>query len=150
LGIRNVGLKTSLDLAFTFKSIEELKEASIERLESISDVGPVVAQSIYDWFQLKENREFLKRLKERGVSYFIEKRGGKLLGKTFVITGTLEKMSRDVAKEKIVSLGGEVSGAVSKNTGYLILGENPGLKHERAKALGVKILKEEDFLKMIS
>ncbi|MFZ2390212.1 MAG: NAD-dependent DNA ligase LigA [Minisyncoccales bacterium] len=150
LGIRNVGLKTSFDLALNFKSIEEIANASIENLENISDIGPTVAQSIHDWFSLKENKEFLKRLKERGVKYFIEKRSGKLLGKKFVITGTLEKMSRDIAKEKIVSLGGEVSDAVSKNIDYLISGENPGSKYEKAKALGIKILKEEEFLKMIS
>jgi len=150
LGIRNVGLKTSFDLAAKFKSIEEIEKASMEDLENISDVGPIVAQSIYDWFQRKENREFLKRLKERGVKYFIEKRGGKLSGKKFVITGILEKMSRDIAKEKIVFLGGDVSDAVSKNIDYLVSGDNPGSKYEKAKLLGVKILKEEEFLKMIS
>lgn len=150
LGIRNVGLKTSFDLALTFKSIEEIESASVEELESISDVGPIVAQSIYDWFRLKENKEFLKKLKERGVKYFIEKREGKLLGKKFVITGTLEKMSRDVVKEKIVFLGGEVSDSVSKNIDYLVSGENPGSKYEKAKKLGIKILKEEEFLKIIS
>jgi len=150
LGIRNVGLKTSFDLASTFKSIEELGRASIEKLEDISDVGPIVAQSIYDWFQLKENREFLNKLKERGVKYFLEKREGKLLNKKFVITGSLEKMSRDIAKEKIIALGGNVSDSVSKNIDYLVSGENPGSKYEKAKALGIKILKEEEFLKMIS
>ncbi|MFZ3057483.1 MAG: NAD-dependent DNA ligase LigA [Minisyncoccales bacterium] len=150
LGVRNVGLKTSFDLALNFKSIEEIANASIENLENISDIGPTVAQSIHDWFSLKENKEFLKRLKERGVRYFIEKRSGKLLGKKFVITGTLEKMSRDIAKEKIISLGGEISDAVSKNINYLISGENPGSKYEKAKVLGIKILKEEEFLKMIS
>jgi DNA ligase (NAD+) len=149
LGIRNVGLKTSFDLANTFKSIEEIEGASIEKLENISDVGPIVAQSIYDWFQSKENREFLKKLKERGVGYFVEKRGGKLLNQKFVITGTLEKMSRDIAKEKIVALGGSVFDAVSKNIDYLVSGDSPGSKYEKAKSLGIKILKEEDFLKMI-
>jgi DNA ligase (NAD+) len=150
LGIRNVGLKTSFDLALNFKSIEEIENASIEELENISDVGPIVAQSIYDWFCLKENREFLNRLKERGVRYFIEKRSGKLLGKKFVITGTLEKMSRDIAKEKIVFLGGEVSDSISKNIDYLVSGVNPGSKYEKAKTLEIKILKEAEFLKMIS
>jgi len=150
LGIRNVGLKTSFDLANTFKTIEEIEKASLEELENISDVRPIVAQSIYDWFGLKENRDFIKRLKKRGVSYFIEKRGGKLANKKFVITGILEKMSRDIAKEKIISLGGDVSDAVSKNIDYLVIGGNPGSKYEKAKALGVKILKEEEFLKMIN
>lgn len=150
LGIRNVGLKTSFDLASTFKSIEDLSNVSIEELENISDVGPIVAQSIYEWFSLKENKEFLKRLKERGVKYFIEKREGRLMNKKFVITGTLEKMSRDIAKEKIIALGGDISDAVSKNIDYLVSGINPGSKYEKAKELGVKILKEEEFLKMIN
>ena len=150
LGIRNVGLKTSFDLALTFKSIEEIENASVEELESISDVGPIVAQSIFDWFRLKENKDFLRKLKERGVKYFIEKREGKLLGKKFVITGTLEKMSRDVAKENIILLGGEVSDSISKNIDYLVFGVNPGSKYEKAIKLGIKTLKEEDFLKIIS
>ena len=144
-----MGQKTSLDLSLTFKSIEELVEAKLEDLENISDVGPVVAQSIYDWFRIKENRDFLAKLKAGGVRYFIEKREGKLNGQKFVITGTLEQMSREEAKEKIISLGGEISESVSKNIDYLIVGESPGSKYDKAKQLGVKILKEEEFLKMI-
>ncbi len=149
LGIRNVGQKTSLDLSLNFKSIEELAEAKLEQLEAISDVGPVVAQSIYDWFRVKENKEFLSKLKERGVRYFIEKRGGKLNGQKFVITGTLKEMSREAVKERIVSLGGEVSESVSKNIDYLVVGESPGSKYDKARKLGVKILNEDEFLKMI-
>lgn len=150
LGIRNVGQKTSADLAKKFKSIEDLAKADKEGLENISDVGPVVAGSIVEWFSDKENLKFLEKLKEREVKYFSEKAGTKLSGKKFVITGTLEKMSRELAKERIVALGGDVSDAVSKNIDYLVLGENPGSKHDKAKSLGVKIIKEEEFLRMIS
>jgi len=150
LGIRNVGQKTSIDLSKKFKSIEDLSRSSAEELENISDVGPVVSKSIVEWFKDKDNIKFLKKLKERGVSYFFEKSGNKFSGKTFVITGTLNKMSRELAKEKIISLGGEVSEAVSKNTDYLVLGENPGSKYEKARDLGVEIVGEDKFLKMIS
>jgi DNA ligase (NAD+) len=150
LGIRNVGQKTSADLAKKFKSIEDLAGATEEELESISDVGPIVAKSIAEWFKDRENSKFLDKLRERGVRYFLEKTGSKLVGKKFVITGTLEKISRELAKEKIVSLGGDVSDSVSPNTDFLVLGENPGSKYEKAKDFKVKIIKEEEFLKMIS
>ncbi|MFA5310115.1 MAG: NAD-dependent DNA ligase LigA [Candidatus Paceibacterota bacterium] len=150
LGIRNVGQKTSIDLSKKFKSIEDLSKSNIEELENISDVGPIVSKSIVEWFKDKDNIKFLKKLKERGVSYFFEKSGNKFSGKTFVITGTLNKMSRELAKEKIISLGGEVSEAVSKNTDYLVLGDSPGSKYEKARDLGVEIIKEDKFLKMIS
>ena len=150
LGIRNVGQKTSIDLSKKFKSIEDLAKSNIEGLENISDVGPIVSKSIVEWFEDKDNIKFLKKLKERGVSYFFEKSGNKFSGKTFVITGTLNKMSRELVKEKIISLGGEVSEAVSKNTDYLVLGENPGSKYEKARDLGVEIVEEGKFLKMIS
>lgn len=150
LGIRNVGQKTSFDLSKKFKSIEDLAKSNIEELENISDVGPIVSKSIVEWFEDRDNIKFLKKLKERGVSYFFEKSGNKFSGKTFVITGTLNKMSRELAKEKIIYLGGEVSEAVSKNTDYLVLGENPGSKYEKAKGLGIEIVGEDKFLKMIS
>jgi DNA ligase (NAD+) len=150
LGIRNVGQKTSSDLSKKFKSIEELSKVTLAELEDISDVGPVVSLSIVDWFGDRDNIKFLQKLKERGVNYFLERTGSKLSGKKFVITGTLQKMSRELAKEKIISLGGDVSGAVSSGTDYLVLGENPGSKHEKALELGVKIIKEEEFLRMIS
>jgi len=149
LGIRNVGIKTSTDLSKKFKSIEDLIHASSEDLENISDVGPVVAKSITEWFRDKDNVRFINKLKERGVKYFIEKTGNRLNGKKFVITGTLEKMSRELAKERVIVLGGDVSDAISKNIDYLVLGENPGSKYEKAKKLNVKIIKEEEFLKMV-
>ena len=151
LGIRNVGQKTSHDLSKRFESIEEIENSTIEDLENINDVGPIVARSIFEWFNDKENKEFLKKLEERGVTYFHEELSKNVLsGKKFVLTGTMEKLSRELAKEKILSLGGEVSSSISKNTDYLVLGENPGTKREKAKELGVKIIGEGEFLKMIS
>jgi DNA ligase (NAD+) len=149
LGIRNVGQKTSLDLGRKFGSIERIKSSSLEELESVSDIGPVVAKSIFEWFRDKDNLEFLKKLDDAGVKYLKEKIISRLNGKKFVITGTLDKMSREEAKERIVSLGGETSEAVSKNISYLVVGNNPGSKYEKAKALGVKILDEEELLRMI-
>jgi len=151
LGIRNVGQKTSHDLSKRFESIEEIENSTIEDLENINDVGPIVARSIFEWFNDKENKDFLKKLEERGVTYFHEELSKNVLsGKKFVLTGTMEKLSRELAKEKILSLGGEVSSSISKNTDYLVLGENPGTKREKAKELGVKIIGEGEFLKMIS
>ncbi len=149
LGIRNAGQKTSQDLARKFKSIERIRGASIKELENISDIGPVVAESIFGWFKDKDNLKLLEKLKRSGVKYLEERVGSRLAGKKFVITGTLEKMSREEARERIVSLGGDASDAVSKNIDYLVVGENPGSKYDKAKKLGVKILNEEEFLKMI-
>jgi len=150
LGIRNVGQKNSSTLSKKFKSIEDLSKSSINDLENISDVGPIVAKSIIEWFKDEDNIRFLKKLKERGVKYYFEKFKNKFSGKKFVITGTMEKMSRELAKEKIISLGGEISEAISKNTDYLVLGDNPGSKYEKARELGIRIIKEKEFLKMIN
>lgn len=150
LGIRNVGQKTSKDLAKRFKTIEEIKNVSKEDLESISDIGPTVSASIIDWFSEKENELFLNELQKRGVRYFNEKqKSNKLSGKKFVITGTMKSLSRELAKEKIMLLGGEVSTSVSKNIDYLVVGENPGSKYQKAEEFGIEIINEQDFLEMI-
>ena len=150
LGIRNVGQKTSKDLAKRFKTIEEIKDASKEELESISDIGPTVSESIVDWFSDRENNLFLNELEKKGIIYFNEKqKSNKLSGKKFVITGTMKGLSRELAKEKIMLLGGEVSTSVSKNIDYLVTGENPGSKYQKAEEFGVKIINEQDFLEMI-
>ncbi|MDD2274422.1 MAG: NAD-dependent DNA ligase LigA [Candidatus Pacebacteria bacterium] len=150
LGIRNVGQKTSKDLAKRFKSIEDIKDATKEELESLSDIGPIVSESIIDWFSDKDNQLFLRELERKGVVYFLEKQKSSILsGKKFVITGTMKNLSRELAKEKIISLGGEVSSAVSKNIDYLVSGENPGSKYQKAKDIGLIIINEEEFLEMI-
>jgi DNA ligase (NAD+) len=151
LGIRNVGEETAQDLAEYFGSIEKLKKASLEELQKVMDIGPVVARSIYDWFREKKNLEFLEKIKKVGVEVFEEKKPKRqpLGGKTFVLTGALETMSREEAKEKIRLLGGEISESVSKKTDYVVVGKEPGSKLERAKKLGVKTINEPEFLKLI-
>jgi DNA ligase (NAD+) len=149
LGIRHVGAVTASDLAAHFGSIERIKDASYDDLRDVDGVGEVVAESIYGWFREKKNIELLKKLKEYGVHYGEAKRGDKLNGLTFVITGSLEKMAREEAEEKIRQLGGKASGSVSKNTSYVVMGENPGSKAEKAENLGVKIISEKELLELL-
>jgi len=155
LGIRNVGEETSQDLAENFCSFEKLKNASLEELQKIMDIGPVVAKSIYDFFQEKRNLKFIEKLKKVGVKiqyptpHQILVGGLKLKGLTFVLTGSLETMTREEAKEKIRILGGEISESVSKKTDFVIVGKEPGSKLEKAKKLGVKIINEREFLDLI-
>ncbi len=154
LGIRNVGEETCFDLAEKFGNLENLEKAAFADLQSIRDIGPVVAKSVYDYFQDKKNLEFLAKLKKAGVVIKKEKRlpagrQEKLAGFTFVLTGTLETMSRDLAKQRIRSLGGEVSESVSAETNFVIAGKDPGSKFEKAKKSAVKILDEQGFLEMI-
>jgi DNA ligase (NAD+) len=151
LGIRNVGEETAQDLAEHFGSIEKLKKASLEELQKIMDIGPVVARSIYDFFQDKRNLKFIEKLKKVGVEIVSEKKQKvqPLKGKIFVLTGSLETMTREEAKEKIREFGGEISESVSKKTDYVVLGKEPGSKLEKAKELGVKIINEKEFLSML-
>jgi DNA ligase (NAD+) len=121
-------------------------------LNNIHDIGPIVAESIYDWFQKPYNRKLLDEFEKAGV-HVINERGGKnsnkLKGKTFVLTGTLESLSREGAKDKIRDLGGDVSSSVSENTDFVIAGSEPGSKYDKAKKLGIKILTEKQFLEML-
>jgi DNA ligase (NAD+) len=152
LGIRNVGEETAQDLAEYFGSIEKLEKASLEELQKIMDVGLVVARSIYEFFQEKRNLKFIEKLKKAGVKiqYPISKiQYLKLKGKTFVLTGGLETMTREEAKEKIRLLGGEISETVSKKTDYVIVGKEPGSKFDQANQLGIKMLNEQEFLKLL-
>ena len=149
LGIRHVGEETAFDLANTFKSIKKLKEASLENLLEVKDIGPVVAESIYKWFLEKENKNLIEKLLDKVKIIEPKKIESKFSGKVFVLTGTLENMSRDLAKEKIRSLGGDISESVSKLTDYVVSGKEPGSKFDKAKKLGVKILSEKEFLEMI-
>ncbi len=152
LGIRNVGEQTALDLAKHFGSLEKLEKATKEELASVLDVGPVAAESIYNFFRGKKNLKFLDKLKKVDVEIISEKRkakGEKLKGLTFVLTGTLETMVREEAKEKIRELGGEISESVSKKTDYVIAGKESGSKYEKAKKLGIKIINEREFLDLI-
>jgi DNA ligase (NAD+) len=148
LGIRNVGEATARDLAQHFTSLEALQAASAEDLQAVNDVGPIVTQSILEFFAEPHNREVIASLLEVGVSWpAIEAKpvDGALVGKTLVITGTLPTLSRDEAKALIEAHGGKVSGSVSKKTDYLLAGEAAGSKLEKAQTLGVAILDEAAF-----
>ncbi|MEK7575067.1 MAG: NAD-dependent DNA ligase LigA [Patescibacteria group bacterium] len=152
LSISQVGEETAYDLANHFGSIKKIAEAKFEELEAISGVGPIVAKSLLDWFSDKNNMALVNRLllhvrveslKKADISKL------PLAGKSFVLTGTLSSLSRDEAGQKIRSLGGDVSGSVSKNTSFVVAGENPGSKLDIAEKLGVPVLTETDFIKKI-
>lgn len=152
LSIPQVGEETAILLEKELGNIENLKNTKVEDLEKINGVGPIVAESIVNWFQDKGNIRQLERLLlyvniEKNIKPQIIE--SKLSLKTFVLTGTLSTMSRDEAKEKIRFLGGEISSSVSKETDYVVAGENPGSKYDKAIELGVKILDEEQFQKLI-
>ncbi|MFZ2970257.1 MAG: helix-hairpin-helix domain-containing protein, partial [Minisyncoccia bacterium] len=150
LGIHHVGEEMSYDLALHFKNLENIKRASIEDLTRSHDVGPVVAESLHNYFRDAGNLKLLNDLEKVGVKIFSDKAPeGKLAGRSFVVTGTLESMSREEAHEKIRALGGNVSSAVSAKTSFVLAGENPGSKFEKAKRLGVKIIGEKEFINMI-
>lgn len=152
LGILHVGEETARDLAQNFESLERLQKASLEEINEIENIGPAVSKSVYEFFRDKHNLEFIEKLKQNGVVIEKVKKSekGKFSGLTFVLTGTLATMSREIAKEKILALGGKVSGSVSKNTSYVVAGADAGSKLTNAQKLGVKILNEQEFLKLLS
>lgn len=150
LGILHVGEETAIDLAEHFRSLEKIEKAPFEELNNIPNIGEVVARSLHEWFREERNKNMLKKLlKFVDIENPKKRAPGKLTGKTFVLTGELEAMSRDEAKAKVRELGGDPSETVSKNTDYVVVGANPGSKYARAQKLGVKILDEKEFLKMI-
>lgn len=152
LGIRQVGEKLAQSLARKFQDLDRLARASEEELTELEDVGPKVAASIVFFFRQPENQKLLERLRAAGLKFRekAEKAGPQpLQGLTFVLTGTLSSMTRDQAKEKIESLGGSVSSSVGKKTDYLVVGQEPGSKLDRARELGVKTIDEKEFLKLI-
>jgi DNA ligase (NAD+) len=155
LGIRGVGEVSANDLARHFTDLEALSKAKAEQLDALDGIGMSVAESVADWFSLPANKAVIKKLKASGVwPHGGERANAKIRasnaldGKTFVITGTLPNFSRDDAKEFIESHGGKVTDSVSKKTSYLVLGEEPGSKYEKAKSLGVKIIDEEGLKKL--
>lgn len=152
LGILNVGLKTAKDLQNKFKSLDAILNASYDDLTSIDEIGDAIAYSILDFFSSQDNINMIKRMLELGLKVTnIEKATNTqtLLGSTFVLTGTLNNLTRKEAENIIKENGGNVSSSVSKNTTYLLLGDNPGSKYEKAKKIGVTIISEEDLLNMI-
>jgi DNA ligase (NAD+) len=152
LGIRHVGFETAVLLSRQFKSLDKLRQASLEDLDEIEGIGEVMAQSIIDYFSNKDEAKRLDNLLNfiivRSTTYDV--RIGPLSGTTWVFTGSLDSMSRDEAKEKVRALGADVSESVSKKTTFVVVGEDPGSKAEKAKKLGVEILSEKDFLKKLS
>ncbi len=154
LGIRGVGEVMAGELARHFKDLDHLSKATLEELMEIEGVGPNIAQSIVDWFRRPGNQEFLRKLREAGVwpteqMPFESREEQPLAGLTFVVTGTLKEFTRDGIKSYLESLGAKVTDSVSKNTSYLLLGENPGSKLEKARQLGVKIISEDDLKQLI-
>jgi len=151
LGIRNVGEQTAIDLAEQFGSLDTLRKASLGEIESILNIGPIVASSVYEWFCQTYNIKLLDKLLLVGVvvTKDVKKKQNKLQGKSFVITGSLEMMTRDIAKGRVRELGGQISESVSKKTNYVVAGSEPGSKFEKAQKLGVRILNEKEFLKLI-
>jgi DNA ligase (NAD+) len=151
LGIRFVGERTAESLAEHFGSIDALMKASVVELEEVNEVGPRIAQSIVEFFQEPRNRQLVERLREAGLTFKGKKkeRGTKLAGKTFVLTGTLAKYSRDQAKKMIEDAGGRVSGSVSKKTDYVVAGADAGSKLDKAKELGVEVIGEKEMEEMV-
>ena len=150
LGIRHVGAQTAIDLAKKFKSIDTLKLATLEKLEAIDGIGKVVAESVLAWFADEDNLKLLDKLEHVGVRPQFEEKSGKLAGKSFVVTGTLESMSRDAAAEKIRALGGTFQTSVGKDTDYLVAGGKVGAsKLKKAESYGTKVVNEAEFLSII-
>jgi len=151
LGILHVGEETARDLASNFGTLEKLEKAGLEEINEIENIGPAVSESVYDFFHDKNNLNFIEKLLKNGVILQKEKRkeNGKFKGLIFVLTGTLSTLSRELAKEKIINLGGKISGSVSKNTSYVVAGVEAGSKLTNAQKLGVKIINEQEFLKML-
>ncbi|MDO8654850.1 MAG: NAD-dependent DNA ligase LigA [bacterium] len=152
LGIRHAGEETAVDLTYQFKSIEELAKASKEKLSEVRDIGGVVAESIFQWFHSKENQRLLRALFRAGVKIEYPKhirQNNKFQGVSFVLTGTLETMTREEAKERVRQLGGEISGSVSKKTDYVVAGSEPGTKMKKAQELGVRVIGEKEFIRLL-
>jgi DNA ligase (NAD+) len=161
LGIRHVGVRAAWILASCFGSLDKIAQAKIEEFDEIEEIGPVMARSIFNFFQTKENRRVIEKLKKAGVN--IENReqrtpyhkgtwqaeNRELEGKMFVVTGSLEGFTRQEIEEIIRAHGGNASSSVSKNTDFLIAGKEPGSKLDKAKSMGVKVIGEEEFKKML-
>jgi len=152
LGIRHIGQSAAGALAEAFGSMEKLLSADRERLEEVEGIGPTLAESVREFFDAPENRAVVKRLAGHGVDMTAPRRAsvsGPLSGKAFVVTGTLSSLSRSQATSGIEVRGGRVTGSVSKKTDYVVAGESPGSKLDRARELGIPVLDEEAFLALL-
>jgi DNA ligase (NAD+) len=151
LGIREVGEATARQLTLHFKSLDAIRAATKEKLQEVTDIGPIVAHHIVNFFHEKHNQTIVSKLLDAGIQWepVKEQESSIFNGKTFVLTGTLDSMSRDEAKEKLESLGAKVSASVSAKTNYVVAGAEAGSKLAKAKELDVTILNEADFIKML-
>ncbi len=154
LGIRHVGVETAEALARHFGSFDKIRLAKLEELQQVADIGPVVAESLYRFYAIKENQHLIDRLQKEVKIVAPTKPSrsageGKLAEQSIVFTGTLATISRSVAQQKAREAGADVNDSVSKNTDFVVVGQDPGSKAEKANQLGVKVLSEEEFLKLI-
>ncbi|HAM39281.1 MAG TPA: DNA ligase (NAD(+)) LigA [Elusimicrobia bacterium] len=151
LGIRNVGEKAAITLAKKFLTIDNLMNATVDDLQKIYEIGPIMAESIVKFFNQTETKKLIEKLKIAGVNMKeeVKKVPQVLEGKTFVFTGELKSLSRTDAETKVRELGGNATSSVSKKTDFVVVGENPGSKYNEAKRLGIRIIGEEEFLDMI-
>jgi DNA ligase (NAD+) len=151
LGIRHVGEHTAQLLADHFKSLERLKNASLQELLSIKGIGEETARSVKAFFEDERNLKNIERLLNAGITFEEVKaqEGFPVAGKTFVFTGALKSMTREKAKKMVVERGGRVASQVSRSVDYVVVGESPGSKLNRARQLGIKTINEEEFLDML-
>lgn len=154
LGIREVGEATARNLAMSFGDLEKIETADIDALQQVEDIGPIVAQHVAGFFRQPHNIELIEKLRGYGLHWpeikVTPKEELPLAGQTVVVTGTLQSMSRDEAKSKLRELGAKAAGSVSKNTAFVVVGENPGSKQAKAEQLGITILNEDEFLKLLA
>jgi DNA ligase (NAD+) len=153
LGIRFVGERTAQFLVEAFGSLDRIANADREELQSAEEVGPKVAESVYQFFRESQNGELVERLRKSGLQFehnHVRRKNGQLQGLTFVLTGALPTLTREEAKSIIEAAGGKVSSSVSKQTSYVLAGESPGSKLDKAQSLGVKIIGEQELLKLLA
>ena len=151
LGIRHIGAQTAIDLANRFESIEWLALATIDELQEVDGVGEIVAESVVAWFADEDNMKLLQKFADLGVAPQFNRKSGRLVGQSFVITGTLQSMGRDAATDKIRELGGTFQTAIAKDTTYLVAGGKVGTsKLKKAEQYGTKIIDEQEFLAIIA
>ena len=153
LGIRNVGIKTATDLANHYKSLDNIMKATREELVQVGEIGPVIADSIVEFFEDEEIHKAIDRLLALGVNPVyeeMEREESIFTGKTVVITGTIEGFTRKEIKEYVERMGGKVSSSVSRKTDYVIVGRDPGSKYNKAVELGIEIIDEERFKELVN